>query len=88
MSFRTDKRYYLTADGKAVEEGDPAGQSLLFGMDAEVSAADAKKYGIKEPSAPSADAEDEVNAEPDAESGAKARSAPPANKARAQSESK
>lgn len=84
MSFRTDRRFYLTADGRAVEEGDPDGQSLLFGVDAEVSAADAKKYGLKDPAA----AAEPAAAEPEADDGAKARSAAPANKAKASSESK
>lgn len=83
MTFRTDRRYYLTADGRAVEEGDPDGQSLLFGVDAEVSAADAKKYGLTDPAKAA-----EPEPEPEAEDGAKARSAAPANKARASAESK
>ena len=54
-SFRTDRRYYLNSEGKAVEEGDTDAQSLLFGIDAEVTAADAKQYGLKPPQAAQAE---------------------------------
>lgn len=48
MSYITDRRHYLAADGETVvEEGDPRAAILLFGMGAEVSDADAARYGLK-----------------------------------------
>lgn len=42
----SDKRYYLTADGRAVEEGDADASTLLFGKGAEVPEETAKRYGL------------------------------------------
>jgi hypothetical protein len=41
-----DKRYYLTADGRAVEEGHPDAATLLFGKGTEITEATAAAYGL------------------------------------------
>jgi hypothetical protein len=69
MPYKADKRYYLTEDGKVVEEGDAAARTLLIGEGGEMPLADARKYGLVDEGAA-----EEVPAE-------KATPAAPANKA-------
>jgi hypothetical protein len=45
--MKADRKLYLTRDkSRVVEQGDPASHSLLIGTNGEISAADAKKYGL------------------------------------------
>lgn len=80
MPYKSDKRLYLTADGRVVEEGDPDAASLLVNEGGELDDATAERYGLTKPAkaAPApADAEGEKGKAAPAN---KARTAP-ANKA-------
>lgn len=44
--YTSEKRWYLTADGKAVEEGDPTAATLLIGIGGQLSDEDAERYGL------------------------------------------
>lgn len=45
--FVSDKRYFLTADGRVVEDGDPEAHSLLVGEGGLLPEAEAERYGLK-----------------------------------------
>lgn len=45
-SLVADRRLFLTADGKVVEDGDPGRVSLITAPGATVTAADAERYGL------------------------------------------
>jgi len=77
MTWTADKRYYLSADGRVVEEDDPEAHTLLVGEGGAMPLADAERYGLVKP-------------EPDATSkqvagppNTKSMSGPPATKASA-----
>lgn len=48
MTWISDRRIYLTADDRVVEEGDPAATTLLVGVGGQLSDVDAKRYGLSE----------------------------------------
>jgi hypothetical protein len=45
-TWKSDRRLYLTEDGQVVEEGDERAATLLVGEGGELSAEDAKRYGV------------------------------------------
>lgn len=46
--MKSDRKLYLTrVGGQVVEQGDPRPKTLLVGTNAEISAADAKKYDLQ-----------------------------------------
>jgi hypothetical protein len=49
MPYRSEKRLYLTADGRVVEEGDPDAASLLVNAGGELDDATAERYGLTKP---------------------------------------
>ncbi len=44
--YTSEKRLYLTAEGKVVEEGDPNAATLLVGIGGQLSDEDAERYGL------------------------------------------
>jgi hypothetical protein len=77
--FIADRNIYLDANGKVVEEDDPAQVRQLVGKGGTLSPADVEKYGLgKKSKAKAAETVEETPEEP--EGGEKA-SSPPANKA-------
>lgn len=50
--YTSEKRLYLTADGKVVQEGDPAAATLLVGEGGQLSDEDAERYGLTEKAKP------------------------------------
>lgn len=46
MSYVSDRRLYLTADGRVVDEGDEAARTLLVGEGCELDDATAAQYGL------------------------------------------
>jgi hypothetical protein len=50
--YVSDRRLYLTADDRVVEEGDPAARTLLVGAGGEVDAETVQKYNLKHRDAP------------------------------------
>lgn len=70
--YTSDKRLYVTADGKVVEEGDPAAVSLLVGIGGQLSDEDARRYGLIADNAGPVEAEE-----------VKAKQQAPVNKAKA-----
>jgi hypothetical protein len=53
--YVSDRRLYLTADDRVVEEGDPAARTLLVAKGGEVDAETVKKYNLKHREAPAAE---------------------------------
>jgi hypothetical protein len=74
MPYTADKRLYLTADDKVVEEGDPNAATLLVGVGGQLSDEDAQRYGLVKAEKPATEE--------------KAVTEPRANKARTPSENK
>lgn len=85
MPYTSEKRLYLTADGKVVEEGDPNAATLLVGEGGQLSDEDAEHYGLVKGKA--VNNANEAPAE-DATEGEKADTAPRTNKARTAPENK
>jgi hypothetical protein len=83
-TWKSDRRLYLAEDGQTVvEEGDPRAATLLVGEGGELSAEDAKRYGV------TLKAVKDATAEPVATDEDEAKAAEPvANKARAPRENK
>lgn len=52
MPFTSDRRLYLDANDKVVEEGDESAVSLLVGEGGQVDDETAKRYGLKAKAAP------------------------------------
>lgn len=50
--FKADRRIYLDAQGKVVEEGDPARATLLIAAGQTMPIADARRYGLVVDEAP------------------------------------
>jgi hypothetical protein len=47
ISFRADRRLYVTADrSRVVEEGDPGAAFLLVGLNSIIEAEDVQRYGL------------------------------------------
>jgi hypothetical protein len=80
--YIADKRYFLTADNRVVEESDPAALRLLVGVGGSLPIAEARKYGLvadeqEQPAEAEAPADKAVAAAPET----KAVQQAPANKA-------
>lgn len=46
MAHKSDRRLYLNAEGKVVDEGDPSRVTLLVGKGGEIPMEEARRYGL------------------------------------------
>lgn len=80
--YTSDRRLYLTRDGRVVEDGDPEAHQLLVGAGGQITAEMARQYGLPEQKPQDAEPAAEEAAEP------KAEAKPAGGKARAKAEDK